>query len=134
MKKILIVSLLTLLTRIIAFSSTTLVPTQQDSIVYITATNIKYANLIFAEHKKMLVENELLHKQLDNYRSLNSQLIHIDSLRRLQVENYKELNESRLLQIEKLNKKVRIQNNHLLGWQIGGVVVSVGLVLLLLLK
>lgn len=82
----------------------------------------------------MLVENELLHKQLNNYRSLNSQLIHIDSLRRLQVENYKELNESRLLQIEKLNKKVRIQNNHLLGWQIGGVVVSVGLVLLLLLK
>lgn len=91
-----------------------------DSIVSVTASDIKYANLIFVEHQKLLKENSLLNKQITNYQNLNYQLEQVDSIRQQQI-------------IE-LNKQVKKQNKHLLYWQVGGITVSVGLILLLIFK
>lgn len=134
MKKTLILLLLTMLVRISAFSSTTSEPIKQDSIIYVTTQDIKYANLIFVEHKKLIKDNFLLTQQLENYKDLTNTLTQIDSLRLRQINEYSELNQSYQLQIDQLNKDMKKKNRTLLGWKIGGITVSAGLLLFLLLK
>ena len=134
MKKTLILLLLTMLVRISAFSSTTLNPIEQDSIVYVTTQDIKYANLIFIEHKKLIKDNALLLNQIENYKDLTNTLTQVDSLRLKQIEEYSALNDKYQLQIESLNKDIKKKNKTLLYWEIGGITVSTGLLLFLLLK
>lgn len=134
MKRTLIVLLIIMLTRIISFSSNTLVLIEVDSTVSITTSDLKYANLIFVEHSKLLKENSLLYKQVENYINLNKQLIKIDSLRLHQINQYKLLNQSNISQINLLNKEIERKNKAIRYWQIGGVTVSVSVILLLLLK
>ena len=134
MKKTLILLLLTMLVRISAFSSTTLNPIEQDSIVYVTTQDIKYANLIFVEHKKLTKDNLLLTQQLENYKDLTNTLTQVDSLRLRQINEYSKLNQSYQLQIDGLNKDIKKKNRTLLVWKIGSITVSAGLLLFLLLK
>lgn len=134
MKKTLILLLLTMLVRISAFSSTISEPIEQDSIVYVTTQDIKYANLIFVEHKKLIKDNFLLTQQLENYKDLTNTLTQVDSLRLRQINEYSELNHSYQLQIDDLNKDIKKKNRTLLVWKIGGITVSAGLLLFLLLK
>lgn len=102
-----------------------------DSIVSVTASDLKYANLIFVEHKKLLTENSLLYQQLGNCIDLNNQLVQVDSLRKEQIF---ELNKKHTKQINDLNKEIKKKNNSILYWQIGGITISVGLILFLLFK
>lgn len=134
MKRTLMILLIMTLTRICAFSSTTSPPIEKDSIVSVTASDIKYANLIFVEHKKLLKENYLLGEQLHNVLQINSNLVQVDSLRLQQIGEYNQLNQSYLQDIDKLNKEIRKKNRAMVGWKIGGITVSVGLILFLLLK
>lgn len=134
MKRTLITLLIMMLARITCFSSTTSIPIEPDSIVSVTASDLKYANLIFVEHSKLLKENSLLYQQVGNYVELNHQLVQVDSLRLQQINKYDKLNQSYATQIEALNKEVKKKNKAIRYWQIGGVTVSVGLVLFLLLK
>lgn len=129
MKRILIVLITILLTKTLSFSSTISNQTKIDSIV--STSDIKYANLIFIEHDKLLKENSLLYKQLNNYIVLNSQLERTDSLRINQIE---ELNRIYSIQVENLNKEIHKQNKVIKCWKIGGITISAGLILLLLLK
>ena len=129
MKRILIVLITILLTKTLSFSSTISNQTKIDSIV--STSDIKYANLIFIEHDKLLKENSLLYKQLNNYIVLNSQLERTDSLRIKQIE---ELNRIYSIQVENLNKEIHKQNKVIKCWKIGGITISAGLILLLLLK
>ena len=134
MKRTLIALLIMILARITCFSSTTLISTDPDSIVSVTASDLKYANLIFVEHSKLLKENSLLYQQVGNYVELNNQLTQIDSLRLQQINEYDKLSQSYATQIDALSKEVKKKNKAIRYWQIGGVTVSVGLVLFLLLK
>lgn len=134
MRKTLIVFLIMMLTRIGCFSSNTSTPTEPDSIVSVTASDIKYANLIFVEHKKLRVENECLYEQVSNLEELNIQNMRLDSLRVEQIGEYDKLTKSYATQIEQLNKDIKKKNVELKAWQIGGITVSVGLILFLLLK
>lgn len=134
MKKTLIMLLIMMLARITCFSSTISTPIEQDSTVLVTTSDLKYANLIFVEHDKLLKENSLLYQQIGNYTELNKQLVQVDSLRMQQISEYNELNQSYVNQIDALNKEVKKKNRTIRYWQIGGVTVSVGLVLFLLLK
>lgn len=109
-------------------------PIEQDSIVSVTASDLKYANLIFVEHDKLLKENTLLYKQVGNYVELNNHLTQVDSLRLQQINEYDKLSKNYATQIDALNKEVKKKNKALKYWQIGGVTVSIGLVLFLLLK
>lgn len=134
MKRIVILFLTILLVRITCFSSTTSEVTRQDSIVSITSDQLKYANLIFVEHKKLLEENDLLTQQVQNYQVKTDLLLRTDSLRVSQITNYQHINEAYATQIEDLNKAIKKRDRAVTCWTIGGITVSVGLVLFLLLK
>lgn len=134
MKRIAILFLTILLVRITCFSSNTSEVTRQDSIVSITSDQLKYANLIFVEHKKLLEENDLLTKQVQNYQAKTDLLLKTDSLRVSQIINLQHINEEYAMQIEDLNKSIKKRNKAITCWKIGGITVSVGLVLFLLLK
>lgn len=130
MKKLLILLLIILLARITTFSSTTLTEIKQDSIVY--TSDLKYANLIFAEHDKFLKENSLLKNQIDNYKHLNETLVEIDSLRLNQIQEFNALDQYRLKQIDNLEIDIKAKNKTIRYWQIGSITISIGLIILLL--
>ena len=126
-KRLLVILLLILLMPTISFSSTILNGIEKDSIVSITPAQLKETNLIFAEHHKLLIENQLLSEQLNNYKEDNKLLIKADSIRQAQIKTYKNWNES-------LTKNLNKKNKTLFLWKIGGITVSSGLLLLLLIK
>lgn len=106
----------------------------QDTIVSITSEQLKYSNLIFVEHEKLIVENSLLNKQLEN-QELKIQLLEkTDSLRLNQLYYYKELDKKHSLQIEDLNKTIKNKDKAIEIFKIGGITISCGLLLLLLIK
>lgn len=126
-RKLSIVLLLMILIPITSFSQTILSTTPKDSIVYITATQLKQTNLIFAEHSKLLTENKLLKQQIYNYQSDIKLLEQSDSLRVKQINTYKDWNTSLSNSLNKKNKK-------LLYWKIGGISISAILLVSLILK
>lgn len=134
MRRIWIILLIMMSLRITAFSSNTSDVTNPDSTVCITSTDLKYANLIFTEHQTLSKENSLLKLQLNNYRDLNNNLIRTDSLRLRQIQEYNNLDMTRLNQISSLEKDIKSKNRVIRYWQIGGITVSVGLILFLILK
>ena len=134
MKRTLILLLTILLTRMFCFSKTTLNQTENDSIVCVSIQDIKYANLIFAEHNKLMKDNILLSQQIENYKTLTNTLVQVDSLRIEQLNEYSILNQNYQERIEDLNKQIKKKNKTLLIWQIGGITVSTSLLLFLLFK
>lgn len=133
-KRIAILFLTILLVRTTCFSSNTSEVIEQDSTVLITSDQLKSANLIFVEHKKLLEENKLLNLQIQNYQTKTDYLLKTDSLRTAQITNYQYLNESYAARIEDLNKAIKRKNRAVTCWKIGGITVSIGLILFLLLK
>lgn len=107
---------------------------ENDSAVFITPNQLKETNLIFVEHQKLLIENNLLLEQISNFKYDNSLLQAADSIKFLQIENYKELISTYDLEIEELNKELKNKNASLLMWKVGGVAISAGLLIWLLLK
>lgn len=134
MRKFVILSYLILLTTITCFSQNILVNEGNDTVVLITPQQLKETNLIFAEHQKLLVEKKLLLNQLNNYKLDNDLLSYSDSIKSLQVDNYKNLANSYSIQIEELNQEVQKKNKSLLTWKISSITISVGLLVWLLLK
>ena len=134
MKRIATLLLAILLTTTICFSQTTSVETNPDSIVSVTSEQLKYANIIFVEHEKLLIENSLLNTQIGNYQSKLKLAEETDSLRLSQISQYKGINEAYSLQIRELNKSLSKKDKTILGLKIGCVTVSAGIILLLLLK
>jgi hypothetical protein len=134
MKRIIGIFLAILLTKIIAFSEITSNPIENDSTVLVTVSDIKYANLIFVEHKNLQSENTLLKQQLSNYEELNSELTEIDLLREQQLNTYKKANENYSEQVANLNKQLSNKTNTVKYWKIGGISVSAALLLLLIFK
>lgn len=131
MKRTLILSLIIILTKIISFSSNISIPINPDSTVLVQVSDIKYANLIFVEHNKLLLENTLLYEQLDNYKSLNVQLEQINNIKSIQID---ELNKNYNYQLNELNKEIKEKNNTIKYWKVGGITVSVCLIIFLILK
>lgn len=79
-------------------------------------------------------ENDLLTQQVQNYQVKTDLLLRTDSLRVSQITNYQHINEAYATQIEDLNKAIKKRDRAITCWKIGGITVSVGLVLFLLLK
>jgi hypothetical protein len=117
-----------------SFSLNTSIVTNTDSIVYVTPQDIKYANLIFIEHQQLKKDKIILLDQLKNYEDLNKNLLQTDSIRILQLSEYSNLNNNYLQQINELNSTLKSKSKVTLYWKIGGITVSAGLLLLLLLK
>lgn len=126
-KRLLVVLLIIVLPMTTSSSLTISSGIEKDSIVSITPAQLKETNLIFAEHRKLLIENQLLSEQLNNYKEDNNLLIKADSIKQNQIKIYKDWNES-------LNKNLDKKEKTLFFWKIGGIVVGSGLLLLLLVK
>ena len=124
MRKFAILLLITLLTAITSFSQTISIGTEQ----------LKETNLIFIEHRKLLEENALLYKQLDNFRKSYNILTQIDSVRVKEIAEYKEIVNDRNKQIESLNKEINAKDKAFKGWRIGSILVTGTLALWLLFK
>lgn len=105
-----------------------------DSVIGITPIQLKTTNLIFVEHEKLLKENSLLKIQLDNYIKDNQLLTQTDSIRTIQLKGYKDLDTQNKKQIEQLNKDLSRKKRELTVWKIGGLGISVGLLLWLLVN
>lgn len=105
-----------------------------DSVIGITPIQLKTTNLIFVEHEKLLKENSLLKIQLDNYIKDNQLLTQTDSIRTIQLKSYKDLDTQNKKQIEQLNKDLSRKKRELTVWKIGGLGISVGLLLWLLVN
>lgn len=108
-----------------------------DSLVVITPQQLKASNLIFLEHKKLKLERFELNKQLTSYELLTANYAKTDSIRlqqlaraELQMQMYDEAISKQQEQITKMNKK----NKRLTTLSIGGFAISVGLLLVLLIK
>lgn len=76
----------------------------------------------------------MLFKQVENYKQENFLLMKTDSLRSLQLRNYERLSEAYSMRIDNLNEEISKKNKTIMAWKVGGVTVTVGLVLWLLLK
>lgn len=76
----------------------------------------------------------MLFKQVENYKQENFLLMKTDSLRSLQLRNYEKLSEAYSMKIDNLNEEISKKNKTIMAWKVGGVTVTVGLVLWLLLK
>lgn len=130
MKRIVILFLIILLQTTTSFSQII----WNDSVIGITPIQLKTTNLIFVEHEKLLKENSLLKIQLDNYVKDNQLLTQTDSIRTIQLKGYKDLDTQNKKQIEQLNKDLSRKKKELTVWKIGGLGISVGLLLWLLVN
>lgn len=126
-KILLIILPIIILTTATSFSSTISNKIEQDSIVSITLTQLKETNLIFAEHHKLLIENQLLFEQINNYKEDNKLLLEADSVRQSQIQVYKSWNES-------LTNDIKKKDKTLILWKFGSITVSCGLLILLLVR
>lgn len=113
----------------ISFSSTP-ISTNTDSVVQITSEQLKYANLIFVEHKKLKTENQLLYNQLENY---NSKIFYLEQQDTIRQQQMYVLDNSYKQQLSNLNKDLNKKDSQILYWKIGGIAISATLVLLLVL-
>ena len=127
MRKMFLILLMATLTRIVSFSSNISEVTNNDTIVSVSITDIKYANLIFVEHKKLLTENQLLKEQTQDYNNLVNNMNKVDSLRKQQ--NY--IHER---QIDYLSKECKSKEKAIKYWKVGGITVSIALIIALLVK
>lgn len=61
-------------------------------------------------------------------------LMQSDSLRTMQLRNYERLSKAYSVKIDNLNKEISNKNKTIMAWKVGGVTVTVGLMIWLLLK
>ena len=108
MKQFVIVLLLSLLVPIASSSQTTYPVTIGDSLVIITADQLKYTNLIFNEHRYLTEKVNILENQISNLEKLNFTYVEQDSIRCKQIEEYKNAYEDSFNKYNRLNNRYKI--------------------------
>lgn len=118
MKRNVILLLVSLLTTIVTFSQSTSYPKNLgDSLVIITANQLKEANLIFLEHSYLVDENNMLLDKLDLKNELIMNYSRMDSINRsniIKLNNELDFTKSK---VDRLTKKL---NNHKTYFWVGG--------------
>jgi argonaute-like protein implicated in RNA metabolism and viral defense len=76
----------------------------------------------------------LLQEQLQNYTNLNNTLTESLDLKNIQISEYQKIDSERKSQIDTLNKELKNKNKVIKYLKVGGITVSIGLILVLLLK
>jgi hypothetical protein len=112
-----ILLVISLLTTIATFSQTTYPKNIGDSLVIITAEQLKQANLVFVEHSYLLDENALLLDELDAKDEIIFNYHQMDSINRtniIRLTNELDFTKSK---VDRLNKKL---NNHKTYFWVGG--------------
>lgn len=76
----------------------------------------------------------MLQEQLQNYTNLNNTLTESLDLKNIQISEYQKIDSERKSQIDTLNKELKNKNKVIKYLKVGGITVSIGLILVLLLK
>ena len=138
MKRIVILLLVSLLQMTVTFSQNISYPRQiNDSIIEITAKQLKQTNLIFIEHKSLKSENKELNFQIDKYKDLVNNYEQQDSINRIKVKelsNYSEFaNKQLTIKDKEITRLKKVKNNYKI-FTICGISVSALLGILLFCK
>lgn len=117
MKRIVILLLVSLLQMTVTFSQNISYPRQiNDSIVEITAEQLKQTNLIFIEHKSLKSENKELNFQINKYKDLVHNYNQQDSINRIKIQdlaNYSEFaNKQLTIKDKEITKLKKVKNNY----------------------
>ncbi len=123
-KKSIFVLVMSLLPTIFCFSQTILKnKKQEDSLVTITATQLKQTNIVFLEHNKLLNQNKEYQKQIDYLENIHRNYLTVDSLRVKQLIVYNDALVSKQDSINNLNKSLQKskKRNRIKNFFIGGV-------------
>lgn len=131
MKKFGMMLLLILSTVITCFSQDTLGKIVNDSTVLVTSEQLKYANLLFIEHRQLQEVDSLQKILIENYQSKVSYLQNINTLKDNQ---YKSLVERCDLQVKDLQSTIHKKDRLIKGLKIGSFTIGIGAILLLILK
>lgn len=122
---------------IACFSQSTYPLILNDSLIVISPTQLKQTNLIFLEHKKLSLENSELKIQNENYGKLIFNYQVSDSVKNEQISlltnslgEYNSIIEEQKVQIGKLQSSKKLYK----GIAVGGVTISLGLLILLIVK
>lgn len=105
-----------------------------DSLIVITPLQLKKTNLIFLEHRKFKLENKELRLQTDKYKQLYSNCLVMDSIN---TSINSQLRTELLVRDEELQKQRKIvsrQKRQIKGLTIGGITVSVALLVFILCR
>ena len=125
MKRNVILLLISLLTTIATFSQDIYPKNIGDSLVVITAEQLKEANLIFTEHAYLMDENNMLYDKLNLQDELIFNYHQMDSINRvnmLRLSNELDFTKNK---VEKLNKRL---NNHKTYFWVGGAALVAAIV------
>lgn len=131
-KRIILVLLISLLIKTWSFSQTISTPCiVRDSLVLISLPQLKKTNLIFLEHRKFKVQNELLNTQIKHLNNLNYEYERIDSSRKEQLITFSQVVQTQNVKIDALNnaldkqKKRSKVKNYIIGGAIAITIVTV---------
>ena len=103
------------------------VPIAALSQITLDSIEAKTTALIFNEHEKLSIENPLLKQQIISLEDLNKLYIKTDSIRKIEISDYKERVES---DEKRINKLKSAQKNLIIGSSIGGILLFIlGLIL-----
>lgn len=138
MKRIVILLLISLLQTTVIFSQNTSYPRQiNDSIVEITAEQLKQTNLIFIEHKSLKFENKELNFQIEKYKDLVNNYNQQDSINRIKIQELSDYsdfaNKQLAIKDNEITKLKKVKNNYKV-FTICGISVSALLGILLFCK
>ena len=129
MKRSIILLVLSLLTAIASFTQTTYPKNLNDSLVIITAEQLKQTNLIFAEHDYLTKENVLLKNKISLQDSLIYNYSQIDSIQKNNIVKLTEKVDFANNKINKLEKQFKIYKP--VAYISSGALIATLLVLLL---
>ena len=104
----------------------------EDSTIVISPIQLKQTNLIFSEHSKLLLENNIYQSQIINYKNLVTNYQRIDSINNEKIDIYYMKIQEQSNVITNLNKKLNISKtkHHIKNYVITGLSI-LGLILLL---
>ena len=129
MQRSAILLLISLLTTIAIFSQNIYPKNIGDSLVVITAEQLKEANLIFLEHSYLLNENNLLSEKLDVQDELIFNYHQMDSINRSKIITLSNELDFSNNKVSRLQKQL---NNHKIYFWIGGSTLVVSIIAFLL--
>jgi len=129
MKRSIILLVLSLLTAIASFTQTTYPKNLNDSLVIITAEQLKQTNLIFVEHDHLTKENVLLKSKISLQDSLIYNYSQINSIQKNNIIKLTEEVDFATNKINKLEKQFKIYKP--VAYVSSGVLIATLLILLL---
>jgi hypothetical protein len=122
----------------VTFSQSISYPKQiNDSVVEITAEQLKKTNLIFVEHKSLKSENKELHFQIEKYKDLINNYNQQDSINSIKIRELtdysKFANDQLTIKDKEIYKLNKLKNNYKI-FTICGITISTVLGVLLICK